>query len=445
MAKALVVKDGVLVPISAASSKVAALSVVNGVVCTKATQLSGDGWYQIEAAAPIDEPYLKEYGWQCSVEDGTTELYKWIYRCLKEGFSVPYRTIVLGGQEHRFATELTEHDREWVLDAIKQVTAAKLDPFEFIAINSGDVKEATWFCLPIVQFGDVEKDVLEHEFERVRLDNPVLSAPPISNVKYVEKDGRIEYAYFVYRTEATAERLMKLLDKAKKSIDKYITINDLDPNDPKFEYYDKCAVAEIIHDYIIQHNFPASITDPKLLPVPKPEYTELYLQPTLYAAVAPDKNALCDGYTQAFNYFARLYGINSIAMSANVSHVVDGVATSVGGHIWNVVNLGTKGNVPAYGDYSTDPADWSPIDVYWDEPIHERHIRPERTDIPNSTILWEYFGEPDNVFKKDDYLRYIKYSNAYGRYPFGEVDGIEQYPSAKIGMWNGEENYEWED
>ena len=440
MAKAMVLKGGVLVPISSASAEAAAFSVVNGVVCSNATQIRGNGWYQIEAAAPIDEPYLKEYGWQCSVEDGTTEIYKWIYRCLREGFSVPYRTIVFDGQEHRFATELTEHDREWVLDAINQVTASKLDPFEFIAKNSGDVKEATWFCLPLVQFGNVEKDVIKHEFERVRLDNPVLSAPPISNVKYVEKDGRIEYAYFVYRTEATAEKLMKLLTKAKRSIDKYVNMF-VTVEHPDAEFGNKAFIAEIIHDYIIQHNFPASITDPKLLPVPKPEYTELYLQPTLYAAVAPDKNALCDGYTQAFNYFARLYGINSIAMSANVTHVADGVETNKGGHIWNVVNLGKFGAVPEYGDYSTDPADWSPIDVYWDEPIHEKSIRD---NLPPGSIWWEYFCRPDNVFKAD-YRRDIKDTNAYGRYPFDAIDGSHQYPSGMIGSINDFEDYEWED
>lgn len=402
-----------------------AFVVVDGKVCTVSTDASGEGWHQVEAAAEMDEPYLNEWGWQCAQEDGTTELYKWIYRCLKEGFSVPYRTIVVDGVEHRFATELTERDRTWV--ALATNPESGLSPIEFINQPGYDPEEAAWMCVPLVQFGSMQQSEIAHAFERVRLDNPILCAMPLSQIGFVydEERSNILYAYFIRITEAASKKLINLIAKATRSIDKYVK-EFTSPNSSETE--NKIVTAEIIHDYIIWHNEPATVT------IAGAGYTPLYYQPTLYAALDPNKRALCDGYTQAFNFFARAYGINSIAMSASVTH--DG--ESAGGHVWNVVNFGD------YGVYSADPSEWSPIDVYWDEPLHELEIRPERTDIPNSEAWWEYFGNPDNVFK-DDYLRTIKKTDGYGRYPFDNDDGSTPYPSAELGGLYETGSYEWED
>ena len=401
-----------------------AFPVVDGKVCTTGADVSGEGWHQVEAAAEMDEPYLNEWGWQCALEDGTTELYKWIYRCLKEGFSVPYRTIVVDGVEHRFATELTERDRTWVAYATNPETGQS--PTEFIKQPGYDPAEAAWFCVPLVQFGSVEQSVINHAFERVRLDNPILCAQPLSMIGYYydEENGNIIYAYFIYWKEAVAQRLTNLIETAKKSIDKYVELFANDSNR-------KLRTAEVIHDYIILNNDPATVT------IEGAGFTPQYYMPSLYAALAPNRRALCDGYTQAFNYFARLYGINSLAISAKVDHVVGDTVTPRGGHIWNIVNFGQ------YGVYSADPSEWSPIDVYWDEPLHEAEMRPGRTDLPTGEVWWEYFGNPTNVFK-DDYRRTIKKTDAYGRYPFDNEDGSTPNPSGELNGLNEFEDYEWE-
>ncbi len=401
-----------------------AFTVVDGKVCTTGADVSGEGWHQVEAAAEMDEPYLNEWGWKCAQEDGTTELYKWIYRCLKEGFSVPYRTIIVDGVEHRFATELTERDRTWVAYATNPETGQS--PTEFIKQPGYDPAEAAWFCVPLVQFGSVEQSVINHAFERVRLDNPILCAQPLSMIGYYydEENGNIIYAYFIYWKEAVAQRLTNLIETAKKSIDKYVELFANDSNR-------KLRTAEIIHDYIILNNDPATVT------IEGAGFTPQYYMPSLYAALAPNRRALCDGYTQAFNYFARLYGINSLAISAKVDHVVGDTVTPRGGHIWNIVNFGQ------YGVYSADPSEWSPIDVYWDEPLHEAEMRPGRTDLPTGEVWWEYFGNPTNVFK-DDYRRTIKKTDAYGRYPFDNEDGSTPNPSGELNGLNEFEDYEWE-
>ncbi len=403
--------------------------VCDGKVCTTGADVSGEGWHQVEAAAEMDEPYLNEWGWQCAQEDGTTELYKWIYRCLKEGFSVPYRTIVVDGVEHRFATELTERDRTWVAYATNPETGQS--PTEFIKQPEYDPAEAAWFCVPLVQFGSVEQSVINHAFERVRLDNPILCAQPLSMIGYYydEENGNIIYAYFIYWKETVAQRLTNLIETAKKSIDKYV--KEFTTPTPGYELQNKVAIAKIIHDYIILNNDPATVT------IEGAGFTPQYYMPSLYAALAPNRRALCDGYTQAFNYFARLYGINSLAISAKVDHVVGDTVTPGGGHIWNIVNFGQ------YGIYSADPSEWIPIDVYWDEPLHEAEMRPGRTDLPTGEVWWEYFGKAANVFK-DDYRRTIKKTDAYGRYPFDNEDGSTPNPSGELNGLNEFEDYEWE-
>ncbi len=400
----------------------AALVVVDSRVCNVSTVAGGESWHQVEAAAKMDEPYLNEWGWKCAVADGTTEVYRWLYRCMKEGFRVPYRTIVVDGTEHYFETELTERNKEW-FDNLAS------NPFDYIKNNLSDRSEATCFCIPLVQFGDMSDEELKYAITRVAFDNPAFCFPPVSSVIIVRNgDDKAMYCWCIYRTEATAQKTAVLIDKATKSIDKYVQQMAANP-DPAFEYHNKRSTAEIIHDYIV--------LNANLRTGPDGEYTPNYIMPTMLAAIDPNRRAACDGYTQAFNYFVRLYGINSIAMSADIYHLVDGAYEAEGGHIWNIVNFGK------YGVYSDDPAQWSPIDVYWDEPLHEEKIRPTRTDLPTGKVWWEYCGNPDNVFK-EDWRRTIEKTTTYGKYPFDNADGSTPQPSMRLEGLNESEDYDWE-
>ena len=405
-------KDGEWHAFAPAAAGANALTVIDGKVCTS-TDVVGvlPEWKQLEAASKIDAPYLNEWGWKCAVKDGTTELYKWLYRCMKEGFRVPYRTIVVGGVEHRFETELTERNKEW----LDLATQNGRTPFDDIALEGGDRSEATAFCIPLVQFGHMEDQALLHGITRVAFDNPSFCFPAASADCIIRDDnGTAMYYWSIYRTEKAAEKNAAMIKQAKASIDKYVQMRAADPS-PEMQKHNKKRTAEIIHDYIVMHG--NRYTD-----LQGGAYTPRYLQPTMIAAIDPSRRAVCDGYTQAFNYFARSYGINSIAMTAKM-YDKDGV--DHGGHIWNVVNFGE------YGDYSDDPAAWSPIDVFWDD-----------TD---GGIRWDYFGNPTNIFDPDgEYVRMIEKSTSYGAYPFDNADGSTPEPSLSILGLNENGDYDWE-
>jgi len=180
----------------------------------------------------------------------------------------------------------------------------------------------------------------------------------------------------------------------------------------KLTQLQKERVAQIIHDYIIE-NANTIVTGDGGMPM-----SPTYYMPIIYGVLNNKYKGLCDGYAQAYNCLLRKYGINAISSSGVV--YTDDKSTSSpelvpAGHIWSNVNISDD-----YGIYPTDVNKWIPIDVYWDEPIHEKGLG---FDVdPNAKVLNKYFGKPENIFlpKGSEYERVAIAKDDYGNYPFGD-------------------------
>lgn len=382
-----------------------ALSVVDGKVCTDAAEVKGNGWRMLEPAVILDEPYLKEYGWQCSVNDGTTELYEWLYRCFAEGFSVPYRTIAVDGVEHRFDTELTKRNTEWYV----RFMGGLRTPEQNLIDNGVTSDQASYFCIPLIQFGNMEEQQIINAFARVRNDNPKLCCPPIGpNALTKDENGKVIYAQCIFQTEATIKGIDALIKQATIEVDDLVadTLN-INIGDSLDESQKK-KVAKVIHDYIVIKSEPAisgaTAGNWKINP----------WRATLYGVLDPNQRALCDGYAQAFNFFARMYGILALIMTGKVYvENDDGLLEAVGGHAWNTVCFTAD-----YGTYPTNSAEWTAIDAFWDEPLHEENLGMGK---PGGKVFWKYFCKPSNIFIKpvgSEYSRLIETDTSYGNYPF---------------------------
>ncbi len=389
------------------------LSVVDGKICCNAIEVGGDGWKQVEPAAAIDAPYLKEYGYSLAKQDGTAELYEWIYRCVKEGFSVPYRTIEVDGVEHSFETELTKYDKAW---ADRFVAGDPEFSLQVLGVTRDD---ASFLCIPLIQFG-IKADKAVRVFERVRNDNPELCCPPLNGAFMLVENDLVTYAFVVFQSEETVAEIQSLIEKASGEIDAQVQALSETPNTSAWRE----AVALIIHDYIVTNANPTvegAAGNRMIAP----------WKASAYSVLDKEQQALCDGYTQAFNLFARKYGIVSIVMTGSVYKN----GAYAGDHAWNAVNLYETYDTVFDGEkwLETEPDNWSPIDVYWDEPLHETAAIGGTVE-GSPDVLHKYFGSPGNVNCTTGTLNGVSVTwtrehtttTGYGEYPF---DGT---PSAEI-------------
>lgn len=400
-----------------------ALSVIDGRVCCKAMQVVGDGWKQLEPAMPLDAPYVKEYGYYLTTQDGTAELYKWVYRCIKEGFSVPYRTIAYtDGTVEVYETELTKYSEPFMAD----------DPELGLDAAGVSRDEASYLCVPVAQFG-ITSEELKRVFDRVRNDNPALCCPPLSDVFIAKNEEKALFAFPMFQTEKTIEKINALIEKASNEIDaevKTLSSLALKPNTPNW----RAAVAKIIHDYIVIR------ANPALVPGAEGNWQITVWQGSAYAVLdnnygTGDPNAgqraLCDGYSQAFNLLARKFGIVSLVATG----VVSKNGTEAGGHAWVVANFYESYDTVRDEDgkwLETEADSWTPIDVYWDEPLHEK-VKNGGAVSGNPAVIWKYFCNPKNVMSTSGVLggenvtwtREYGTTTGYGDYPFAGTPSDE--------------------
>lgn len=394
------------------------LTVVDGKVCCKALQAVGDGWKQLEPSAAIDAPYLTEYGYSLAKQDGTEALYEWVYRCIREGFSVPYRTIeYTDGTVEVYETELTKHSTPFM----------EGDPELGLATAGVSRDEASYLCVPVAQFG-ITNEELKRVFDRVRNDNPALCCPPLSDVFIAKNEEKALFAFPMFQTEKTVEKINALIEKASTEINtevKLLSGLEHRPNTPKW----RAAVAKIIHDYIIVRANP-DISSTKggqgnrmIVPWKASAYAVL---DNNYGTDDPmaGQQALCDGYSQAFNLFARRYGIVSLVATGMVSQN----GTGADGHAWCVCNFYETYEtiLDENGQWrETEPNRWTPIDVYWDDPLHET-VAIGGTVNGTPDVIWKYFCDPRTVDSTVGTLNGVmvtwtrKYTTVtgYGEYPF---------------------------
>lgn len=388
------------------------VTVVDGAICSKVdkVELSGSTWRQIEPAAKLDEPYLNEWGWKCASNDGTQDLYRWVYRCMYEGFDVPERTIKIGDTE----------PVTYRVDAGAHAVAN---------INS---EGARILRIPLAQFS-VDDITINRTLARVKEDNPLLCCPFGGATFETDADGRIVAVVGIAaESDRRAEMREVCMENAKLVQDKVHELYGVSQGDV-LSVTQKMKVAKVIHDYLILHGLVEN----------KRKLNALWL--TGMTAVFDDRyNGYCADYTQAFNYVARLYGMEAIYGSgmAYIDINRDGDRVDYGengSHAWVMLRISDE----AYGTYPSEPEKWTMVDVLWDEPLHEAKIGgdPERNDI-----LWKYFMDLSKIIPNETDEQYshayreIGTDTGYGAYPFEGLPTLSKtYTGDDLYIWNEED------
>lgn len=392
--------NGEFYPIGATVPSSSALPVVDGAVCTYVSD-------------EIAEPYLKEWGWHCC-NATEKELYRWLYRHMLKGAVDAVDAIV--------ADEITQ-------DIIARRRA------EGVQIVNDVVADdyATFMVIPVAEFGITDESILYTICQRVMMDNPLLMFPfypsltdSIAVIK--GNNGICRYIYSIVPTlDKRAQAREICAEQIGQIVQKVVELYGIRPG-YNLTMEHKSWVLKVIHDYLILHGNMDGDSVAWWLFTPYAVYDHRY-------------KGNCTSYTMAFCAAARLYGIEAINMTGigyvNKDNSADGSYELNGNHAWVAVRLSDE----EYGAYPSDPAKWSCIDVYWDEPLHEVKIgnEPDRKDI-----IWKYFlNMPEiNILSEDDEksghsYRIVDANIAYGALP------IDAAPTLSM-PYSGNNEYIWE-
>ncbi len=457
-------KNGVWHELGGKANGPGALAVQNGLICTPMSDetsivggvnASGCAWYALEhtaevmaigeeipeavAYAQMDEPYLKEWGWQCCLKETLNgdktamELYRWLYRCIKQRYSIVSRTIVIVGK-----------------DGVKRAYACATNGGEAV-MNGNSVDGMYYLNIPLVQFPNLTQQRLKNMLYRVKEDNPDLLYTRMPNTSFLLHDyegdiygmgvdGGYSCVYSMEVSNERADEMMETVNAAVNTIkEKLAQVHGIAVGQ-SLSVAQKVTVAKVIHDYICTFahgQYEAEGQD-----------ASNYWTSILYSVFDPELKSRCSGYTQAFNYVARMYGIESIYMSGigYLDTNSDGDYADYGengGHAWVAVRLSDE----PYGTYPSDASKWSCIDLYWDEPTHEAvvsGVAQSRDDV-----IWDYFLNINRIFPavgSDSYKRahrMITKTSGYGAYPTERFDGTIVQPSLNM-PYDGDTN-EWEE
>lgn len=428
-------KDGVLFEHEGSVCTYGSVESIGG------TNAAGDSWQQIEKGAPMDEPYLNEWGWQCCLRESTAEnhnqpmeLYRWLYRCMKEGLSVPERTIRIGDESFSFVTNGGKADSE-ELEEIKndvESNGVKANIFNKILADA----YTTFLRIPVMQFGITNENILDTLCQRVMNDNPLLIFPLYNSVlgavPAIKDENEVyQYIYSAFPTEEKLcqaqevcnERIREIVEEVEKEC--HIRPGDSLPGEIK----EKAKILKVIHDCIIKiGNLETSQMRPWLLA-------------TAYAVFDDRYKGNCMSYTNAFCLVARMYGFEALHMDGDAYYDANNNKTQEEpesyGHSWVAVWLGDG----TYGTYASDESQWSCIDVYWDEPANG-------ICSPAEEISWDYFLDPERFnFLKDEpeeymytYRLFKPADTSYGALPFGEIPGCRiKYENNTFYIWEEEQ------
>lgn len=375
----------------------------------------GFRWSQAEPGEPMDEPYLNEYGYRLSVAESSeenhgqpVEVYRWLFRCIKESFDVSKRTILYTGSDG------AEHEYVCSTDGGTRVA---LPDYGIDLDLAADFEEENVRILkiPMVQFSGLEKEDLIHALYRVQQDNPDLCFPywpSVGGGAFTEdSDGRCLYISSAMPLDGKKSEMLAVCRHAAEDVkDKVFCLYGISPGDT-LEKKERCRVVKVIHDYLVLHNKYQDSGAP-------------YFSGIAYSVFSGDTVAVCAAFTQAFTYIARMYGIEALYMSGRARGSV-----GIENHAWVLLHVAGE---YLYGTYIGTAEDWSCIDVYWDE---------DKTD-DRSVGSWDYFMNYSNLFGVTDEnrigYREIGTSAGYGKYPLsGTPTG--NYP------YNGSAKYIWEE
>ena len=424
------------------------LKLKDGLVCTKLARVQVGGvnalglsWRQEEIAQALDEPYLNEWGYRCCLDECTeenhnqpVEIYKWLYRCMKEGFSVPTRTIVITGAdgvERSFAfNTLAAQGTEAVNAALE--TEFGLESGSLSALDSYKYDfDACLIHIPVLQFAGLSYEELRRYVSRVQQDNPELfypnwpdsskgnlAAPYDGDIYNMGVDGGYSYLFSVRPADDAVSEMVSACRKVAAVIqDKIYRYYEISPG-TKLTLEQKKQVAKVIHDHLILHGNYSGHVSPALLS-------------SMYSVMDQSHKGYCLSYTQAFNFVARMYGIEALYMSGIAYQTWNGSEyEDDDSHAWNLLSL-----TDDYGNYSADPSDWTCVDIFWDEGL-------DKENETEDALGWTYFMDKTTVFRAygDVNYRAIKTDTGYGKYPF---DHEATVPSASY-PYEGNTPYVWD-
>ncbi len=392
-----------------------------------------------------DAPYVNQYGWKLADELGYADLYVWIYDCIKAAFTeteyeieIENKDIDLTGIEgvvvsdkgYIFQTEQSVVGDLWILS---QTLKPNDDPdFDYFFENL--TNDVSCLHIPVVQYSNVPTENIMNIMECVIQDNPEFCFPSSYSI-IKANDGTPLYISGYYHKDKIAADMESCISHAREEVASRVNksiesmreepVNDLLPLRNVAE---KVEVAKIIHDYIVETANPGSIPCPNgkscegCSSCPGGESKPFLWQSTMYSVFDAKQQGLCEGYAQAFNYLARLYGIESITMTGEafynspLSTDPQNPELIAGGHAWNAVYFGDVNDAIEYKKASN----WSPIDVFWDEPLHENSIMKTNYKENETKVLQKYFLNSETIFTSPDeeYYRIITNTSGYGNYPF---------------------------
>lgn len=358
-----------------------AMSELEDVLCGLAADTEGD--------FEIQKPYLRAYGYlQCiaeCTEDDTRplELYEWIYKRLFLRDQVDSYTVTVDGQEKNVKTVETKGETDYLAISVEQ----------FDGITSENYYDDT----------DQGNDTLMHIFLRVIYDNPELLAIPSWMIRCEgvlsttgEQYGKVLLLYVRLVPCETWQEMMTACYVARESVtDKVFGSCGINPGDT-LTADQKSKVSKVIHDWLVVHNKIDATNGAELV------------DQTMYPALSQGANdPVCGSYAIAYQWIARLYGIESVAMTLYQSPYA---------HMVNLVNL----NEPD-GAYSERDSDWVIVDIYSDDMGQQAE----------EDCSWEYFQVPF-AGKYDGFeIRHC----AYASYPTENPTGSVTYGGHTLYEW----------
>ena len=365
------------------------------------------------ASDDIDEPYRKEWGWQCC-SPSEKEIYRHLYKHMLKGA----------------VDALTKADED---DIRQDIIARRGISGEQCVIDADADAYTTYMMIPVDEFGISKEGIFYTICQRVMMDNPLLMFPffpsfPDSVAVIKDSSGICQYVYsIVPNVDKCAQAREICREQISNIVEKVEEVYGIRPGDT-LTVAQKAWVLKVIHDYLILHGNMDGKTVAWLLWTPYAVYDKRY-------------KGNCNSYTMAFCAAARLYGIEAINMTGYVYIDTDTSKNGYekhGDHAWVAVRLSDE----AYGTYPQDPEKWSCIDVYWDEPAHEigMGVTPDRKDV-----IWKYFLNPEtiNICSADDEksghsYRIVDASIAYGRLPVTVPVLYMTYDGDNIYNWEGD-------
>lgn len=329
-------------------------------------------------------PYWKQWNYLQAIAEGTKEIYEWYHKCFSEGFTVQTRTVE-DGQGNSYTITVDGGDGSVVFDGVTY-----FEGFRRIVI-------------PVVQFGltdtTANRSLVSGTFPwRVIADDPLLLNTTLRPA-YDTVNGKIKTVSFVAPTEemraaartAISEGVAALKAAVRTHTAAKYGGSGLRPRDFNTEAK-KRDVAKIIHDWLMDNVNYGRMDD--------------YWGKTMYSAIAlnSDSAPICSGWSYAFAYLCRLYGINAI--------YVEGT-TRGGEHAWNYVSF----ELPI-GTYTADASKWSAVDVTWDDTPDAKLYSATTRYVPSSDPshpVYVFYQDNDPNF--GDMHRYICNKESLGILP----------------------------